>query len=197
MSNIDLDLLYKGIKLFGKWEYTGIEVRDPSLKRYICLEPVVIPYTGGRHEHRKFGKADVPIVERLVNQLMRPGKNTGKKIKAIRIVKNAFDLIYLRTGRNPIEVLVRALENAAPCEDVTKVVYGGIVYFKAVDISPMRRLDLALRWIVEGARKAAWKNPKTIDECLADELILAAEGSTRSYAIQRRDELERIAAASR
>lgn len=195
MSNIDL--LYKGIKLFGKWEYTGIEVRDPSLKRYICLEPVVIPYTGGRHEHRKFGKADVPIVERLVNQLMRPGKNTGKKIKAIRIVKNAFDLIYLRTGRNPIEVLVRALENAAPCEDVTKVVYGGIVYFKAVDISPMRRLDLALRWIVEGARKAAWKNPKTIDECLADELILAAEGSTRSYAIQRRDELERIAAASR
>ncbi|MBS7641668.1 MAG: 30S ribosomal protein S7 [Candidatus Bathyarchaeia archaeon] len=195
MSNIDF--LYKGIKLFGKWEYTGIEVRDPSLKRYICLEPVIIPYTGGRHEHRKFGKADVPIVERLVNQLMRPGKNAGKKIKAIRIVKNAFDLIYLRTGRNPIEVLVRALENAAPCEDVTKVVYGGIVYFKAVDISPMRRLDLALRWIVEGARRAAWKNPKTIDECLADELILAAEGSTRSYAIQRRDELERIAAASR
>lgn len=195
MSNIDL--LYKVIKLFGKWDYTGIEVRDPSLKRYIYLEPVTIPYTGGRHEHRKFGKADVPIVERLVNQLMRPGKNAGKKIKAIRIVKNAFDLIHLRTGRNPIEVLVRALENAAPCEDVTKVVYGGIVYFKAVDISPMRRLDLALRWIVEGARKAAWKNPKTIDECLADELILAAEGSTRSYAIQRRDELERIAAASR
>ena len=139
----------------------------------------------------------MPIVERLVNQLMRPGKNAGKKVKAIKIVKNAFDLIYLKTGRNPIDVLVRAIENAAPCEDVTKVVYGGIVYFKAVDISPMRRLDLALRWIVEGARKAAWKNPKTIDECLADELILAAEGNSKSYAIQRRDELERIAAASR
>jgi small subunit ribosomal protein S7 len=189
--------LCKEIKLFGKWEFAGIEVRDPGLKRYICLKPVVIPYTGGRHEHKKFGKAEVPIVERLVNQLMRPGKNAGKKIKAIKIVKNAFDLIYLRTGRNPIDVLVRAIENAAPCEDVTKVVYGGIVYFKAVDISPMRRLDLALRWIVEGARKAAWKNPKTIDECLADELILAAEGNSKSYAIQRRDELERIAAASR
>lgn len=194
MSLVDL---YKDIRLFGKWEFTGVEVRDPGLKRYICLKPVIIPHTGGRHEHKKFGKAEVPIVERLVNQLMRPGRNAGKKIKAIKIVKNAFDLIYLRTGRNPIEVLVRALENAAPCEDVTKVVYGGIVYFKAVDISPTRRLDLALRWIVEGARRASWKNPKTIDECLADELILAAEGNARSYAIQRRDELERIAAASR
>lgn len=194
MSHVDL---YQGIKLFGKWEFTGIEVRDPGLRRYICLKPVIIPYTGGRHEHKKFGKADVPIVERLANQLMRPGKNTGKKIKAIKIVKNAFDLVYLRTGRNPIEVLVRAIENTAPCEDVTKVVYGGIVYFKAVDISPTRRLDLALRWIVEGARKAAWKNPKTIDECLADELILAADGNTKSYAIQKRDELERIAVASR
>jgi len=194
MSLVDL---YKDIRLFGKWEFTGVEVRDPGLKRYICLKPVIIPHTGGRHEHKKFGKAEVPIVERLVNQLMRPGRNAGKKIKAIKIVKNAFDLIYLRTGRNPIEVLVRALENAAPCEDVTKVVYGGIVYFKAVDISPTRRLDLALRWIVEGARKTSWKNPKTIDECLADELILAAEGNARSYAIQRRDELERIAAASR
>ncbi|MCS7113237.1 MAG: 30S ribosomal protein S7 [Nitrososphaerota archaeon] len=194
MSHTDL---YQGIKLFGKWEFTGIEVRDPGLRRYICLKPITIPYTGGRHEHRKFGKADVPIVERFANQLMRPGKNTGKKIKAIKIVKNTFDLVYLKTGRNPIEVLVRAVENAAPCEDVTKVVYGGIVYFKAVDISPTRRLDLALRWIVEGARKAAWKNPKTIDECLADELILAADGNAKSYAIQKRDELERIAAASR
>lgn len=185
------------IKLFGKWSFAGVEVKDPGLKKYISLKPILIPYTGGRHEHKKFGKAEVPIVERLTNQLMRPGKNAGKKVKAMKIVKNAFDLIYLRTGRNPIEVLVRAIENAAPCEDVTKVVYGGIVYFKAVDISPMRRVDLALRWLVEGARRAAWRNPKTIDECLADELILASQGNQRSYAIQRRDELERIAAASR
>jgi small subunit ribosomal protein S7 len=185
------------ILLFGKWSFDGIQVEDPGLKRYICLKPVYMPRTGGRHEHRPFGKAETPIVERLVNQLMRPGKHGGEKAKAIEIVKNAFEIIHLRTSKNPIEVLLRAIENSAPCEDVTKVAYGGVVYFRSVDISPLRRLNLALRFLVEGARLASKSNPKTIDEYLADELIAAAAGDPKSHAIQRKNEMERIALASR
>ncbi|MEM3580356.1 MAG: 30S ribosomal protein S7 [Candidatus Bathyarchaeia archaeon] len=187
----------KEIKLFGKWSFKEVEVRDQGLKRYISLKPVVIPHSMGRHEHKRFGKANVNIVERLVNNLMRPGKNAGKKAKAINIVKHAFEIIHLRTGRNPIEVLVRAVENSAPCEDTTRIAYGGIVYHLSVDISPQRRVDLALRYICEGARQAAMHNPRSIEECLAEELILAANNDMKSYAVSKRHELERIAMASR
>lgn len=185
------------IKLFGKWSYDDVEVSDPGLKRYICLKPVYLPHTGGRHEHKPFGKAEVPIVERLINKIMRPGKNMGKKALATNIVKHAFEIIHLRTGENPLQVLVRALENTAPREETTRIVYGGIVYHQAVDISPMRRLDLALRFITDGARKASFSNPKSIEECLAEEIILAANGDPKSYAIQKKEEIERIALSSR
>ena len=187
----------KEIKLFGKWSFKEVEVRDPGLKRYISLKPVVVPHSMGRHEHKRFGKANVNIVERLVNNLMRPGKNAGKKAKAINIVKHAFEIIHLRTGRNPIEVLVRAVENSAPCEDTTRIAYGGIVYHLSVDVSPQRRVDLALRYICEGARQAAMHNLRSIEECLAEELILAANNDMKSYAVSKRHELERIAMASR
>ncbi|HDO41588.1 MAG TPA: 30S ribosomal protein S7 [Candidatus Bathyarchaeota archaeon] len=183
--------------LFGKWSFEGIEVNDPGLKRYISLKPIVIPHSMGRHEHHRFQKSELNIVERLVNQLMRPGKNAGKKARAIKFVKNAFEIIHLQTGRNPIEVLVRAIENAAPCEDTTRIMYGGIVYHQAVDISPQRRVDLALRFIAEGARLAAFSNPKSFEECLAEEIILAANKDLKSYAIQRKNEMERIALHAR
>ncbi|MCD6529643.1 30S ribosomal protein S7 [Candidatus Bathyarchaeota archaeon] len=185
------------LKLFGKWSFKGIEIKDPGLKRYISLKPVVIPHSMGRHEHTKFKKSEVNIVERLVNMLMRPGHAAGKKARAISVVKNAFEIIHLKTGRNPIEVLIRAIENAAPCEDTTRISYGGVVYHLAVDISPQRRVDLALRFLSEGARMSAFGNPKTLEECLADEIILAANGDMKSYAVKKRSEMERIALASR
>ncbi len=185
------------IKLFGKWDYVGVVVRDPGLKKYISLKPVYLPHTGGRHEHRRFGKAEVPIVERLMNKLMRPGRNTGKKHLAYNIVKRAFELIHLKTGENPLQVLVRAIENAAPREETTRIMYGGIIYHVAVDVSPLRRVDLALRHITEGARTAAFRSAKPIDECLADEIIMAANNDPKSYAIARKEEIERIALSSR
>lgn len=185
------------IKLFNKWSYDGLVVRDPSLKRYISLKPVLLPHTGGRHEHRRFGKAEVPIVERLINKLMRPGRNMGKKHLAYNIVKKAFDLIYLKTGENPIQVLIRAIENAAPREETTRIMYGGIVYHVAVDVSPQRRVDLALKHLTEGARMAAFNNPKPIEEALAEEIIAAANNDPKSYAIQKKEEIERIALSSR
>jgi len=185
------------IKLFNKWSFEGVTVLDAGLKRYICLKPVYIPHSGGRQEHKKFQKSNVSIVERLANNLMQPGRSGGKKAKAINIVKNAFEIISLKTGKNPIEVLVRAVENAAPCEDTTRVSYGGIIYHVSVDISPQRRVDIALRFLAEAANKASFGNPKTIEECLADELILAASRDSRSYAVSKRDEMERVALSSR
>lgn len=185
------------IKLFGKWSFSGIEVKDPGLKRYVSLRPVYVPHTLGRHEHGRFRKSEVNIVERLINDLMQPGRNAGKKARTINVIRNVFEIIELRTGRNPIDVLVRAVENSAPCEDTTRISYGGIVYHMAVDIAPQRRVDLALRLITEGARKASLKNPRTLEECLAEELILAANRDTKGYAVSKRNEMERIAKASR
>lgn len=185
------------IKLFGKWSFKDIETTDLGLDRYVSLNPVRVPHSMGRHEHKRFRKARVNIVERLLNNLMRPGKNAGKKAKALNIMKHAFEIIHLRTERNPIEVLVRAVENSAPCEDTTRLSYGGMVYHLSVDVSPQRRVDLALRFICEGARRAAIHNPRPMAECLAEELILASNHDTRSHAVSKRHEQERIAKASR
>lgn len=185
------------IKLFEKWSFKDIQVEDLGLQRYICMKPVVLPHSMGRHEHKRFRKASVNIVERLANNLMRPGKNAGKKAKAINIVKHAFEIVNLRTEKNPIEVFVRAVQNAAPCEDTTRISYGGIVYHLSVDIAPQRRIDLALRHLADGARQASRNNPRSIVECLADELILAGSHDMKSHAVAKRHEMERVAQASR
>lgn len=185
------------VSLWGKWSFKGIEVKDLGLQRYMSLQPVYVPHSMGRHEHGRFHKAEVNIVERLTNNLMQPGKNSAKKARALSVVKNAFEIIQLNTGRNPIEVLVKAIENSAPCEDTTRLSYGGIVYLMAVDISPQRRVDLALRLICEGARQASFGNPRPLEECLADELILAANQDVKSHAVSKRYEMERVALANR
>jgi small subunit ribosomal protein S7 len=184
-------------KLFGKWSFKDIQIEDLGLRRYMSLKPVAVPHSMGRHEHKRFRKANVNIVERLLNNFMRPGKNAGKKAKVINILKHAFEIIHLRTGKNPIEVLTKAVENCAPCEDTTRISYGGIVYHLSVDISPQRRVDLALRLICEAVRKASLNNPRPIAECVAEELILAANHDMKSYAVSKRHEKERIAQSSR
>jgi small subunit ribosomal protein S7 len=183
-------------RIFGKWGL-GVELKDPGLERYISLGSIHVLHTMGRHEHHKFHKSRLNIVERLINNLMRPGKNAGKKARTIKFVKNAFEIIHLRTGQNPVQVLVQAVESSAPCEDTTRISYGGIAYHQAVDISPQRRVDLALRFITEGAGKAAFNNPRPFEECLAEEIITAANKDTASYAVQKRNEMERIAMHAR
>ena len=185
------------IKLFQKWTFTDIAVQDIGLQRYLNLTPMVAPHSMGRHEHQRFRKAKVNIVERLINSLMRSGKNAGKKAKATNIVKEAFEIIYIRTGKNPIEILVKAVENASPCEDTTRVSYGGVVYHLSVDVAPQRRIDLAIRHISEGARAASINNPRSIQETLADELVLAANKDIKSAGIAKRNEIERVAQSSR
>jgi small subunit ribosomal protein S7 len=185
------------VLLFGKWSFKDIEVKDLGLKRYVSLRPTLIPHSMGRHEHGRFHKAEVNIVERLTNNLMQPGKNAAKKARTLNVVKNTFEIIQLNTGRNPIEVLVKAVEHSAPCEDTTRLSYGGIVYLMAVDISPQRRVDVAIRLLCEGARQASFSNPRPLEECLAEELIFAANQDVKSHAVSKRYEMERVALANR
>jgi len=185
------------IKLFGKWDSSNIEIKDLGLKNYISLSPTLIPHSCGRHEHKRFGKAKVNIVERLANRVMRPGKNGGKKALALNIVDGALQLANLKTGENPLQVLVRAIEHSAPREEVTRISYGGVSYPQSVDASSQRRVDLALRFITDAARNASFSSNKPIEECLAEEIVLAASNDAKSYAVQKREEIERIAISAR
>ena len=191
--------------LFRKWNFSDVEIADPGLKEVICLEPTLMPTSFGRHEHKKFAKSRVNIVERLCNNLMHFGKKkaknsgrmAGKKYKSMKIVKTAFEIIYLQTGKNPVEVLVRAIENSAPNEDTTRIVYGGTVYHVSVDVAPIRRVDLALRFMADGVKESTFSNPKPIEEYLAEHLILSANNDPSSPSVKKKNELERIAQASR
>ena len=184
-------------KLFGEWGFDGITVRDIGLVRYLNIHPIYTPHSGGRHEARKFRKSDMNIVERLINNLLKPGGSGGAKIRVTSTVRNAFKIINLKTGKNPVEVLVRAVENSAPNEDTTRIGYGGVVYRLAVDISPQRRIDLALRYITRGIREQTFSNRLALDEIIANQLIGAANNDGNSFSIRRRLEVERIALSSR
>ena len=193
------------ILLFNKWDTNKIQIKDLGLQKVISLKPAVIPLTSGRHERQRFRKAEVNIVERLANKMMHFGKryakNTGrmggKKAKMLTVIRTAFDIIYVQTGKNPLELLVSAIENASPNEDTTRIVYGGVVYHVSVDVAPLRRVDLALRFIAEGVRESSYSNSQTIDEVLAKEIVSASVNDMSSHAIKKKNEQERVAMASR
>lgn len=179
--------------VFDKWDLEEVKVEDFGLVNYICLDEILVPHTLGRHVKRQFAKSRVSIVERLMNKVMRTHINSGKKNKAYNIVKDSLEVINKKSKENPVQVLVKAVENAAPREEITRVKYGGIGYQVAVDIAPQRRVDLALGFITRGALQSSFKRKRSAAECLADELLLAAEYDTRSFAIGKKDEKERIA----
>jgi len=190
----------QGVRLFGKWSYDDIQVSDLSLTDYIWFKDmaaVYTPHTAGRYQVKRFRKAKCPIVERLVNSMMMHGRNNGKKLMAIRIVKHAFDIINLMTDQNPIAVLVDAVKNGGPREDSTRIGSAGVVRRQAVDVSPLRRVNQAIYLICTGARNAAFRNIKSVSECLADEIINCAKESSNSWAIKKKDEIERVAKANR
>ena len=191
--------------LFRKWDTTEIEIKDLGLKTAISLKQVIIPLDFGRSALKRYNKGQVNIVERLANKLMHFGKkyakNTGrqggKKQHSLNIVKTAFEIIHLKTDKNPVEVLVRAVENSAPNEDTTRIVYGGTVYHVSVDVAPLRRVDLALRFIADAIKEATFSNPKPIEEYIAEHLILAGNNDPLAPSIKKKNELERVAQASR
>ncbi len=197
--------------LFDRYSYKDIVITDQSLVNYVNLVPRRYPNIYGRRSNAAYYNAHINIVERLTNKLMRggtgrkiggkvirtEGRLQGKKLKSMRIVRDAFAIIHEKTGQNPIQVLVNALQNAAPIEDTTRVRYGGIVYNIAVDISAVRRLNVALKNMALSAITGSFKNRKSIADALAAEIILTANKDPASYAIRKKVEAERIARSAR
>lgn len=184
-------------KLFGKWDFSEVEVRDPGVRAYINLTPVIVPHTGGRNAKQQFSKSNLNIVERLVNKMMREENNTGQKINSYRIVKEAFEIVNKKTGQNPVQMLVNALINAGPREETVRLQYGGIAVPKSVDTAPQRRVDTALRLITEGAQQAAFGTKKPLANALAEEIISAANYDVKGYAMGKKENIERVAKAAR
>jgi len=188
------------VRVFNKWATDDVEVLDQSLKDYIPISgkyAVFLPHTAGRYQTKRFRKAQCPIIERLVNSMMMHGRNNGKKLLAVRIVKHALEIISLVTGKNPLQVLVDAVQKSGPREDSTRIGSAGVVRRQAVDVSPLRRVNQAIYLMTVGARNNAFRNLKSIAECLADEIMNAAADSQNSYAIKKKDEIERVAKANR
>ncbi|MBS3101548.1 30S ribosomal protein S7 [Candidatus Woesearchaeota archaeon] len=196
------------IKAFNRWSMEGIRVEDSGLQPFITLQPKIVPKTGARYAGSKFHKSRTFIVERLINKLMVPGHKskkhfktsyhmTGKAQTAYTIVEDAFKLIEKTTKENPIKVFVKALENAAQREEIVTIEYGGARYPKAVECSPQRRVDLALRYMAQGAYHKTFNTKKSIVNSLADEIVNAYRLSSASNAIAKKLEIERQSDSSR
>ena len=196
------------IMAFNKWDTQGIRVADPGLVKYINLNPVLVPKTGARYAKNQFHKSKIFIVERLINKLMVPGHKskkhkvssghcTGKSQKAYKTVQKVFEKIEQTTKQNPIEVFLRALENAAPREEIITIEYGGARYPKAVECAPQRRIDIAMKLMVQGSYSKSFNTKKSIIDSLTDEILAAYKLSQNSAAVSKKLELERQADASR
>ena len=188
-------------KLFGKWSYTDLKVPDDCLKNYIAYDTVkskvFVPHTAGRYQAKQFRKANCPIIERLVCALDFHGRNTGKKIKALRIMRQALEIIELQTGENPIQVVISAISNSGAREDSTRIGSGGGVKRQAVDVSSFRRVNQSIYFLTRYARDKSFKNIKNIAECLADEIIKASKNDVNCSTIKKKLEIERNAIANR
>jgi len=182
--------------MLSKYNMNEVKIEDQGLARYINLETENI-YTSGVYSNKLFGKSKIPIIERLINNLMRTENYNGKKTKAYKVVRDAFEIIDKKIKKNPMQVFVDALQNSAPKEETTRLRFGGINVPKAVDVSPQRRLDVAIRNITQGALNATYKNKKSVENCLADEIIKASKNDVSSFAVAKKNDLERVAKSAR
>jgi len=196
------------VLLFNRWDTEGIEVSDHGLKRYINLKPLIVPKSSGRLSPTSIHKVDMNVVERFMNKLAVPG-HKGKKHKLTsghvsgrynllyKSVKEAFEIIEERTKKNPLQILVKAIENGALLEEVVGYRMGGIIARKAVVTSPQRRLDVSLRLISQNIFSRSFKSRKGFAETIADELIEIANNDQRNNVIRERMRIEKEAEGAR
>ncbi len=189
------------------FDVSEVKVEDMGLKKYINLAPKMVLKSHGR-DREKFGKAKVNVVERLISLLQVPGHRgkkhtimtshmTGKWSKEVGTVIEAFKLIEQKTKQNPVQVFVKALENSSPRDEITSIEYGGARYPQAVDVSPYRRVNVAIRNIVHGAQDKAFNKKTKMFEALANEIIGAAMESNESFALTKKSETEKMADSAR
>jgi small subunit ribosomal protein S5e len=190
--------------LFGKWSYEGVQCSEMSLINYLSVKStkaqVFVPYTAGKYQKKRFQKVACPITERFVNQIMcGMHRQNGKKQIAVRIFKQTMEIIHLLTGANPLEVLFEAIVQAGAREDSTRIGSGGTVRRQAVDVSPLRRVNQAIMLICKGSRTSCFRSFKSMSETLADEIIAASKGvgQSNSFAVRKKDEIERVAKGNR
>ena len=196
------------IKLFDKWSFKGVVVQDRGLQDYINLSPILVPRTNGYYHNTAFYKTKVNVVERVINRLqvcghkgkkhkISSGHNTGKSCKQVNVIREVFTLIEKQTKKNPIQVLVTAIENAAAREEVITIERSGARYAQAVDISPQRRLDLVIRYLCQGSSHKAFNSSKSLVKCLFDEIMDCYNEGGNSFATTRKNEIEKMAAAAK
>ncbi|GBE20609.1 MAG TPA: 30S ribosomal protein S7 [Candidatus Pacearchaeota archaeon] len=194
-------------KIFDLYDISNINIEDPGLKSAINLQPKLVLKSHGRNV-QKLGQIKINIVERLMNKLAVAGhrgkkhrigfgRSTGKYTKNMKTVLEAFKLIEKRIQKNPVEVLVKAIEKAAPRDEITVIEYGGARYPQAVDVSPLRRVNIALKHIIHGASDKAFNKKKTIAQGLAEEIILTYEDNGESFALRKKNEAEKQADSAR
>ena len=194
-------------KLFDRWEMDSVTVKDAGLVNYVTIEPIIVPKTGGRHAKQQFYKSKVPIVERLINKLfvaghkgkkhkITSGNNVGKTYVVTNLVYKAFEIIEEQTKKNPVEVLVTAIENSAPTEEVMSYQKGGIMAREGVVTSPQRRVDLALKHMAQGTFHKSHGNKIPAAQVLAKEIIGAYKSDSTSYAFSERVRREKEASGS-
>ncbi|MBU2523138.1 MAG: 30S ribosomal protein S7 [Nanoarchaeota archaeon] len=195
------------IKIFDLYDVSEVKVEDMGLKKYINLTPKLVLKSHGR-EREKFGKTKVNLIERMISLLQVPGHRgkkhvimtshaTGKWSRETTTVIKAFKLIEQKTKQNPVQVFVKAIENSAPRDEITSIEYGGARYPQAVDVSPYRRVNVALRNIIHGSQDKSFNKKTKMFEALANEIINAAAESNESFALTKRSETEKMADSAR
>jgi len=194
------------MKIFDLYETDGIKVEDPGLKKYINLSEKLVLKSHGRKVGKD--KVKVNIIERMINLIGVPGHRgkkhtiqtswaTGKYSRNTKILLDALKIIKEKTGKNPIQILVNAIEHASPRDEITVIEYGGARYPQAVDMSPIRRINVTLRNLIWGAYNNSFGKKIRISEALAKEIMLAAESSPESFAMGKKKEFERQADSAR
>jgi small subunit ribosomal protein S7 len=128
------------------------------------------------------------LISRFINKLMLD----GKKSKAESIFYHAMLLVNKRTGRDPLEVFEQAMRNVMPGVEVRPRRVGGATYQVPMEVRPIRKLDLGVRWLISNARK---RGGKTMQEKLAGEFIDAANNTGAS--VKKRDDTHRMAEANK
>jgi len=194
-------------KLFDMFDVSDIKIEDPGMRRYINLEPKLVVKSQGRIRE-KFSKGKINLIELFANLVGVPGHRgkkhkiqtgwkTGKYTQNMRIVLNCLNIVEEKTKQNPIQVLVKAIENAAPRDGITIIEYGGARYPQAVDISPTRRVTMTLRHIVQGSYDKSFNKKVRIERALANEIVKAFEKSAESYVMAKKNDSEKQADSAR